>query len=238
MPRRTITPRSISFGLARSAIDGKFAYVIGLIDPGSYLNGNRFAGSTNTQFFSQPFATNPARTFPDNGLGAVGRRAPVPYFQLQAEVSNGDAVSTHSPFTSLHGNFFEAAEAVFIPQVPTLGEGRYRFLIYRNDFEAATTSGWALSFDQNLGEQFGAFFRYGNNEGRVNPISNLASGGISLLRPFGRKNDQAGIALSWTQPTDRLLRDEYSAEIFYRVQVTNFIEFSPSGADGVSPVGK
>jgi porin len=210
------------------AIEGKVTYIVGVIDPGAYLNGNRFASSTNTQFFSQPFATNPARNFPDNGLGAVGRFAPVPWFQLQAEVSNGDAVSTHSPFTSIDGNWFGAGEAVFIPQIPGLGEGRYRFLLYRKDSEGGDTSGWALSFDQNLGERFGAFFRYGNNGGTINPIRNIAAGGISLLQPFSRKDDQAGIAFSWTQPSDSSLRDEYSSEIYYRVQLTNFMEFSPS----------
>ena len=145
-------------------LDGKVSYIVGLIDAGAYLNGNRFAGSGNTQFFSQPFATNPARAFPDNGLGLVARYAPFPWLQLQGEVSNGDAISTHSPFTSIDGNWFEAGELVLIPQVPGLGEGRYRFMIFQRDSNAGTSCGWALSFDQNLGTDFGAFFRYGNND--------------------------------------------------------------------------
>jgi porin len=110
-------------------------------------------------------------------------------------------------------------------------------MVYHNDSHGGTTSGWALSFDQNLGDQFGAFFRFGNNEGRTNPIRNIASTGISWLKPFGRKDDQAGIGISWTQPSDPSLRQEYSSEIYYRLQLTHFVELSPSAQMICNPSG-
>jgi len=81
-----------------------FEYV-GLIDR---INQNRFAGSGNTQFFGQPYATNPARSFPDNGLGLMLHAEPTDWLFLHFTMSDSDAVSNHSPFTTLSGHWLYA----------------------------------------------------------------------------------------------------------------------------------
>jgi porin len=228
-----VTLTQLWFG--QRTFNEKLVYLIGKIDPGSYINGNRFAGSGNTQFFSQPFATNPARPWPSNGIGAMGRFIPVNWFYVQGTVSDGDAVNTHSPFTSIQGHWLFATEAVFKPNLPGLGEGNYRFMVYTRDTEAQNTAGWSLSFDQNLGEELGVFLRYDSNDGRVSAISQLISGGVAFLKPFGRVDDQAGIGVSFAHPSNPDLRDEYSAEAYYRVQLTDFLEFSTSAQAVVHP---
>lgn len=213
---------------AQKMAGGKLTYLLGKIDPGAYINGNRFAGSGNTQFFSQPFATNPARAFPDNGLGAMVRVAPVEWIYVHGVISDSDAVSSYSPFKSFDGNFFYAGEAGLKPKFAEVGEGNYRFTLWQRVTDSATSSGFALSFDQNLGRELGAFFRYGMNDGDLVAVEQIASAGVSFLRPFGRRDDQAGVGVSWTRPSDSDLRDEYSAEIYYRLQLTAGIEVSAS----------
>lgn len=207
---------------------GRFTYLVGKIDPGAHINGNRFAGSGNTQFFSQPFATNPARAFPDNGLGVMARIAPVEWFYLHGVVSDSSADSSYSPFKTLDGNWFGAVEAGLKPRFESLGEGVYRLLLWQRETDDAHGTGFSLSFDQNLGPHFGAFCRYGVNDGDMNAIEHIAAAGISLLDPFGRGSDQAGIGVSWTRPADHDLRDEFSAEVYYRLQLTEGIELSAS----------
>ena len=85
---------------------------------------------------------------------------------------------------------------------------------------------------------YNQFLRYGGNDagagagdddgGGLNAIEHLVSGGVSFLRPFGRPNDQAGVGLSWTHPVDTDFRDEYAAEVYYRLQVTEGLEVSGS----------
>lgn len=209
--------------------EGRFAYIIGKLDPTSYVNGNRFAASGNTQFFGQPFATNPARAFPDNGLGAEARVMITKQWYVTGVVSDGNANSNYSPFKTIEGCWFEALETGVKLNIDGLGEGNYRITGWHRDvLEGETGNGWALSFDQDLGDTFGAFFRYGGNDGNIIPVEHIVSGGISLQQPFGRKNDQAGIGLSWTRPSDHDLNDEYSSEIYYRLQMTQFVEFSLS----------
>jgi hypothetical protein len=90
--------------------DGKLGIQIGKIDPGSIINANRFAGSGNTQYFGQPWATNPARSFADNGLGLQLRAEPTDWLYLHFLMSDSDAVSTYSPFKTIHGHWLYAGE--------------------------------------------------------------------------------------------------------------------------------
>jgi hypothetical protein len=210
------------------AFDGRFGFRIGKIDPGNLINENRFEGSGNTQFFGQPFATNPARSFPDNGIGMMLRYEPTDWMWVHYTMSDSDAVSTYSPFKTIHGRWLYAGEVGLKPVFPKLGQGMYRFMIYDRDAEAANEVGWALSFDQNIGEHYGVFLRYDGNDGSINAIRHLLSVGFSFLTPFDRENDQAGIGVSYTHPTSSSLRDQYSGEVYYRLQVTEGFELSAS----------
>jgi porin len=108
-------------------------------------------------------------------------------------------------------------------------------MIYHRDTDAADECGWALSFDQNLSDQFGVFLRYGGNDEGINAIEHLVSAGFSFLKPFERPNDQAGVAVSYTHPSNGDLRDEYAAEVYYRLQVTEGFELSGSAQLVVDP---
>ena len=208
--------------------DARLGFQVGKIDPGSIINANRFAGSGNTQYFGQPYATDPARSFPDNGLGLQLRAEPAEWLYFHYVLSDSDAVSTYSPFKTIEGRWLNAGEVGFRPRVPRLGQGMYRLMLYYRDAESADEVGWALSADQNLTDAFGVFLRYGGNDGDINAIEHLVSTGFSFLRPFGRLNDQAGIAASYTHPSNDDLRDEYAAETYYRLQVTEGFELSGS----------
>jgi len=215
--------------------EGRFGYQIGKIDPGSIINANRFAGSGNTQFFGQPYATNPARSFSDNGIGLQLRAEPTDLLYFHFLIADSEAVSNHSPFTTLSDHFLYAGEIGLRPTIPNLGKGNYRFMLYYRDREAGDELGWALSFDQNLSDQYGVFLRYGGNDGDLNSIEHLVSAGLSFLKPFDRANDQAGIAASYTHPSDSDLRDEYAAEVYYRLQVAEGLQLSASAQMIVDP---
>jgi porin len=216
-------------------LDGRLGLIIGKIDAGSNINTNRFAGSGNTQFFAQPFATNPARSFPDNGLGLMVRVEPTDWFYVHFTMSDSVAVSTHSPFTTLDGHWFYAGEVGLRPKVGELGQGNYRLMVYQRDIDSADEFGWSLSADQNLSDAYGVFLRYGGNDRGINSIEHLISAGFSFLTPFGRTNDQTGMGISYTHPSSDALRDEYSTEAYYRLQVTEGLELSGSAQLVIDP---
>jgi len=216
--------------------DGRLGFMVGKIDPGAHINANRFAGSGNTQFFGQPFATNPARSFPANGLGFMARVEPTDRLFFHFTMSDSDANGDISPFETIDGRWLYAGEVGFRPVIEGMGQGIYRLMLYQRDSESADNEfGWSLSADQNLSEDYGVFLRYGGNDGDLNAIRHLVSAGVSFLQPFNRKNDQAGIGLSYTHPTDDDLRDEYGTEVYYRLQVTEGFELSGSAQFIIDP---
>ena len=208
--------------------EGRFGFLVGKIDPGAHINANRYAGSGNTQFFAQPFATNPGRSFPDNGLGFMLRAEPAEWLFLHFTMSDSDAVSTYSPFKTINGNWFYAGEVGLRPAVRQLGQGVYRLMVYQRELDDADEFGWSVSADQDLTDRYGVFLRYGGNDAGINVINHIVSTGVSLLAPFDRGNDEAGIGFSYTRPSDDDLRDEYSSEVYYRLQLTEGIELSGS----------
>jgi hypothetical protein len=143
-------------------------------------------------------------------------------------LSDSDAVSTESPFENLEGRWLNGGEVGYRPTIEGMGQGIYRLMLYHRDAEAGSELGWSLSADQNLTDKYGVFLRYGGNDGDINSIRHIIATGFSFLRPFDRPNDQTGIAVAYTHPTDDDLRDEYSSEVYYRLQVTEGIEVSAS----------
>jgi porin len=216
-------------------IDGRLGFQIGKIDPGSIVDGNRFAGSGNTQFFSQPFVKDVARSFPDNGIGLQARGEITDQLYVHYMMSDSDAISTHSPFTTINGHWIYAGEIGWKPVIGKLGQGIYRVMIYDRDAATANEMGWSLSADQNITDNYGVFLRYGGNDGKINAIKEFVSTGFSFLAPFHRKNDEAGVGVSYTHPTSNTLRDEYSSEVYYRVQMTEGFELSASAQLIVDP---
>lgn len=215
--------------------EGRLGVQVGKIDPGARINANRFAGSGNSQFFGQPYATNPARSFPANGLGFMLRAEPTDWLYAHFTMSDSDADADESPFTTIDGRWLYAGELGLSPKIDGLGQGIYRLMLYQRDAEFGNEFGWSLSADQNLSDHLGVFLRYGGNDGDINSIEHLVSAGISFLTPFGREDDEAGIGLSYTHPADDDLRDEYAAELYYRLQVTEGLELSGSAQFIIDP---
>ena len=84
-----------------------------------------------------------------------------------------------------------------------------------------------MSFEQDLGNNLVPFLRYGYQDRELRNTKNVISGGLGVLRPFGRKDDVLGVGLSWGEPEDGDQQDQYVAEVFYRLQATGKIQVTP-----------
>jgi carbohydrate-selective porin OprB len=202
---------------------------LGKLNPKAYYNRNTFSGSTNTQFISQPFSTNPARLFPSNGLGINVTISPGnnSYFTLGFQDAN--AKNTTSGFQSIDKrDFFKACELALFCTFDGLGLGHYRFTLWHTDEvdDHDDGSGFALSFDQEMGKKLGLFLRYGYSEPELGRIEHLLAVGLVIRNPLGIQGDLFGIGFAWDRANSSI-RDEYTVEAFYRIQLTSHLQVTP-----------
>jgi carbohydrate-selective porin OprB len=211
--------------------DNKVTLTLGKIHHAAYYNRNRFAGNARTHFLSFPFSRNINRLTPEDGLGANVNIKVNDDFYVSTGFGDARANNKTSGFDTIEdGDLFTAVELGLTPTIEGAGKGNYRFTVWHTDEETDVGNegyGFALSFDQDLGEDFGVFTRYGYSEPEVTGIEHFASGGFIVRHPWGVEEDLLGVGISWDKTSDTE-KDEFAVELFYRAQVTRHLQISPS----------
>ena len=64
----------------------------------------------------------------------------------------------------------------------------------------------------------------GWSHGGLTPLEATLAGGLGIDFAHG---DQLGFGASWGHPGEEGLRDQYTAELFYRLQVTSALAVTP-----------
>ena len=225
------------FWWQQALLQRTLAFKFGRLDQSALFDQNRAASSDDKQFVMQPLVQNQTIAFPSNGAGVNLRYEPSP--RLYATLGFGDAngspdVKPRAGLDSFaEGKYFEAAEIGVSPEVASLWpgarQGTYRFMGWHS---AATDShpggsGFALSFDQEVGDGIVPFLRFGFCPDDVFRSALELSGGGATMKPFGRTSDRAGIAASWSQPVAHTHRDQFAMELFYRLEVVEGIALTP-----------
>jgi porin len=131
-------------------------------------------------------------------------------------------------------DYFTAAEFGLTPRIAGLGQGSYQFLLWhtdgrdnRNEPNQPSDKGFSLRFEQKIGEHALPFVTYSRASGGAADVRQLVTAGIGLSDIFGNRDDILGVAVAWGQPEDRSLRNQYVAELFYRLQLTHSIQVTP-----------
>lgn len=206
--------------------------VLGIIDPAILFFGTR-ATDQNLLFLNGFFADNPSVAYPSAGLGSVLTWKPLTCLQFRAGVCDANGGRTDDPHEDfLQGEFFYAAEAVFQTEVPRFGLGNYRIGLWHADERAeerrSSGSGITLNFDQDMGEHVTIFGMYGRGFDGLKTTRQSLRGGFGVWGPFRGRDDVFGFGCGWGQPTNRTLRDQFTGEVFYRIQMSPEVQLTPS----------
>jgi porin len=211
-------------------LDEKLVLTIGKLHTENYYDCNSFAGSGSTKFISQPFAVNPTRLFPSDALGLNVAIYPSKNYYLTFGFNDANGKPTTTGFNSIdESEFFKAFLFGLTPVLDGLGQGNYRFTFWHTDEtdDHEDGLGFLISLDQELGKSLGVFLKYGYSEPKLDRIEHLISTGFVIRDPLRIKGDLVGIGFSWDSPSNRV-RDEYSIELFYRLQLTTHVQLTPS----------
>lgn len=221
-----------------SAADGLVVRV-GRIDPGGIYDGARYA-SSNVAFLNPGVSDTPAMAVPGPGIGIAGALYPGDDFYIAVGIHDANGTKTGRGDID-RGELFKAIEFGLRRSTALPTDGTYNITFWHVDKRAKTATpsgqGVAVSLEQPLGPDgdIVPFLRYSYGVGGATDIRQALTLGVGLENVFGKRGYLLGSAISWAQPHDRKLRDQFTAETFYRFNLTPEIQLTPSVQFIVNP---
>jgi porin len=216
----------------------KFAFVAGVVDATDYVATYALVNPW-TDFSNYVFSTNPTIAVPNQGLGAAVRfnLSENYYFTAGVADANGDPTDPMNSFDTFFGDreYFKHIELGWAGS----WEKRFTDNIHltawhvdeSKDAGLSSGHGLAFSFSRSINERWLPFLRLGYSDGGGGVFyERLLSTGFGY-HPASRSDDILGIGLSWDRPSietyGAALNDEYTAELYYRYQLTQLFSITP-----------
>ena len=215
----------------------KFRLQVGKLALRTLVNLNRYAHGDSEMFFSPMLGNNPVVPYTALlGLGAFAQWKEDEWY-LSGLVRAADTELGLSTDALRDGDFEYVGEVAFTPETAGLGAGEYRVTFSYLEETAALPGVFTVSasFDQDIGERIGAFFRYAYADGTFRDFDNRAAAGFQLKEPLGFRFDRLGVGGWWGDPSDSSLNNELGLEVFYKAQVKRFLEITPDAQLIVNP---
>lgn len=232
--------------LKQRLLDDQLTVIFGKMDVGDWIDVNRF-GYYNFVGFS--LNHNPAIPFPGNPLAAMVTYAPkeVPWLYVQGGVANAAQSSYVAGFEELFDGdtaLFAIGEVGF--KTKLFGQdGVYRFIGWYDGRDlpeigsgdsSDDRAGFAVSFDQNVTESFGLFFKYGiSGQSEFNPQQSWSAGFLWTGPIAARPRDSLGVGVVqniFANERDNTVINHASnaetyIETYYNVEVYEWLQVKP-----------
>lgn len=198
---------------------------VGKLDAESLYDRNYWQ-SDSKFFMNQAFSAFPARSLPQSGLGINLTARFDDRWYVCAGFQDAQGKKTTTGFDTFFGDFnlFSAVEIGYTPAIPSWGNGTYRLTVWYRDAGhtdgRAHDAGFDVSVDQQVGPHLVPFFRFGLGEANINGIDAMLSTGVGWQGKLLTTADVLGFGGAWGRPSDHALRDQFAAEVFYRLQVS------------------
>ena len=193
------------------------------------MNLNRYAHGDSESFFSPMLGNNPVVPYTALlGLGFFGQyRADTWY--VSGLVRAPDTELGLSTSAWRNGSREYMIEAALTPTIAGLGYGEYRLIWSRLEDDGSLPEVETISFsaDQDLGDRFGGFFRYARADDTFRDFQTRVSAGVIVKNALGFEHDQIGIGVWRGTPAQAGLRKETGVEVFYRAQISPFLQITP-----------
>ena len=207
---------------------------VGKMSPFTMFDYYRYK-STRSGFLGQIQTFNPAIPFPASTLGvAVGTMLPNGFY-AEGGVFDANGTAEKSGFNTLfnRGETFKIADIGWTSDFVLGGDSGSNDIhltawhIDRRE-KAGTPESWGYTVSGQKG--FGnvvPFFRYGYASGGATQLEHFVSAGLGIEDVLGYSNDVIAMSVAWGRPSNSQFREQYGAEIFYRMQITPNLALTP-----------
>ncbi|MGK7913372.1 MAG: carbohydrate porin [Synechococcus sp.] len=215
----------------QDVLDGRIALVLGKVDPTDYVD---VYGLSNplTQFQNLSFLTDPTIAAPNQGLGAaIGAMVSDNIYVVTGfSDANGDATEAGFDTFFNDAEYFKHFELGWTTSPDRIYFDNIHLTAWHTDAreEIGSPDGWGLAFSGSwfLDDKWMPFLRAGYSEGDAALMEHNISLGFG--RFFPSNSHLVGTGLSWGKPAPDGLDDQFTAEVFYRIQVTPNLAITPS----------
>ncbi len=228
--------------IRQNLFDNRFQYTIGKIFAPNFIDSYPFFDD-NRQFFNQSFSTSPTIPAPLRGFGAVGAWYPTDGgLYLKGGIYTANSSDTNWTINSVfdESEFFYQAEVGWSGLARTgtpihargpMDQNNVHLTFWYKDEQKSgpvtnrpQAEGVAFNANFMAGDNLMWFVRAGHSEGWV--TDRAVSAGFGW-RPSEQFSDLFGVGLAWARPSNDLLREQYTGEVFYRLHVTPNLAITP-----------
>lgn len=210
-------------------IKGRATLSGGQLDPTDFVDPSGLLNRL-TAFTGEAFAAaNPTIAVPDAGIGASVAATFRDRFYAMAAFTDANGDPTH-PFREAFsdGEFFSTIQLGVYSHAEHLDLKNLHVMAWHVDARerVGTPEGWGVSASGTwaFDDRWAPFLRLGYSQGGAARLEGLVAGGLGVQI---RGGDLLGIGLYWGRPSDSALRDQYGAEVFYRLQLVGNLAVTP-----------
>ena len=213
----------------QSLLDKRLSVVIGRIDVTDYVDPYGLMNPL-THFNNLAFSTNPTIAAPNPGLGVAFGAMLTDHLYLQGGLGDANGQTTTAGFDTFfeHAEYFSYLEFGATTSQDRLYLDNVHATFWQTDARAAAGTPWgwgvAVTAQKFVEDTWLPFVRFGYSEGDLALMQTTLSTGVGWLR---ENSDVVGLGVSWGQPADGSLSEQFTSELFYRLQVTDYLAITP-----------
>ena len=229
--------RLTNFYWKQNLRDGRLEIIGGMLDVTDWTDVYALA-SPWTGFSNFAFGTGgAAMALPDDaalGVFVNGMITDNLYFVTGFADANADSTDPLEGFDTIgDGEFFKTLEIGWVTSQDRFYLDNTHVTLWHIDEreDAGVPDGWGVNFSysRSIGEKWMPFFRAGYSQDGGTILQKSVSAGFA--HHFGAGDSLLGFGINWGQPNETTygsgLSDQYTAELFTRLQVTENIQITP-----------
>jgi len=212
--------------------EGTATFQVGILDPTDYL-GVYGLMNPMTAFSNLAFSSDQSMFLPNQGLGLAAASMLGDNFYVIAGINDANADAQELGFDT----FFDDNEYFTSVEIGwTTGKDRIYFdnihlTLWHVDEHSkfnASPEGWGANFSAAwfVDDTWMPFLRAGYSEDGAALMQKNLSAGVGYY--VNQTRDLFGFGLNWADPSDDSLKDQTTAEMFYRLQLAQSIAITPS----------
>lgn len=209
--------------------DRQLAIAVGRIDITDFVDVYAMMNPL-THFVNLAFSTNPTIAAPNQGLGAAAGGMLTEHLYLQGGFGDANGQPTRAGFDTFFDDseYFSYVELGVTSSQEEIYLNNIHVTLWHTDARqtAGTPEGHGVAFTAQkfICDRWLPFFHFGYSDGDAALMQTTFSTGVGYQR---EDRDVFGIGISSGQPAVSSLREQFTSEMFYRFQLTQFLAVTP-----------